>query len=74
MSTLQEIEASAQALPADQRAQLVTRLLGSLPPVLDDDDGGMAEAHRRDTEMNTEPAAQRSEKEFLSAVLAARKR
>ena len=44
MTTLNEIEASAMALPDQQRAALASHLLESLPAVLQDDDDGLAEA------------------------------
>lgn len=56
MVTLAELEAQAMDLPHAERAQLATRLLYSLPPELHDDDGGLAEALRREAEMDADPA------------------
>ena len=44
-------------LPESDRAILAARLLGSLPVVLSDDDLGIAEAMRRDAEMDLDPSA-----------------
>jgi hypothetical protein len=53
MSTIPDIEKLALDLPQQQRATLAASLLDSLPAVLSDDDEGIAEALRRDAEMNT---------------------
>ncbi len=74
MSTLQEIEQNALKLPETHRATLAAKLLDSLPPVLADEDEGVAEAMRRDHEMGGDPAASMSEGQFLAAVRAPRKR
>lgn len=52
MSTIPEIEKLALDLPEQQRATLAASLLDSLPAILSDDDEGVAEALRRDAEMN----------------------
>ena len=57
MQTLSEIEREAMKLPDGDRACLASRLLDSLPAVLWDDDDGLAEAIRRDAEMDRDPAA-----------------
>ena len=44
-------------LPEAQRATLACRLLDSLPVVLSDHDEGVAEALRRDAELECDPAA-----------------
>jgi hypothetical protein len=44
MATIAEIEKLAQDFPENDRAVLAARLLESLPPVLHDEDGGVAEA------------------------------
>jgi hypothetical protein len=51
-----EIEKLAQDLFEKERAVLAAHLLGSLPPVLHDEDEGIAEALRRDAELETNPA------------------
>ena len=58
--SLQEIEQSALKLPETQRAKLAAQLLGSLPPVLADEDDGVAEALRRDAELDADPAQEMS--------------
>ena len=56
MPALAEIEAQAMELTASQRARLAASLLESLPALLCDDDGGLAEACRRDAEMDADPS------------------
>ena len=55
MATIVEIEKLALSLPEKERATLATNLLGSLPPVLFDEDEGVAEALRRDAEIDSNP-------------------
>ena len=55
MQTLSEVEQVAMRLPEAERATLAYRLLDSLPAVLADDDEGVAEALRRDAEMESDP-------------------
>ena len=73
MSTLQEIEVHALKLSDVQRAQLATQLLKSLPPILVDEDDGVAEAHRRDAELEADPSLGLSADEFRRAVLSSRR-
>jgi putative addiction module component (TIGR02574 family) len=54
MATIVEIEKFALDLPERQRATLAASLLGSLPAVLSDEDEGVAEALRRDAEINAD--------------------
>jgi len=54
MMTLTEVESLAFELPEQQRATLASRILDTLPPLLTDSDDGIAEAERRDTEMNAD--------------------
>jgi putative addiction module component (TIGR02574 family) len=56
MATVVEIEKLALDLPERDRATLVANLLHSLPPILDDEDEGIAEALRRDAEMDADPS------------------
>ena len=56
MATIAEVEKLALALPDSQRAILAAHLLRSLPPVLADEDEGIAEALHRDAELNSNPA------------------
>ena len=55
MSTIAEVEKLALDLPDSQRAVLAAHLLRSLPPVLHDEDEGIAEALRRDAEFDANP-------------------
>ena len=52
MISITEVEKLAFDLPDAERALLAAHLLGSLSPVLSDDDEGTAEALRRDAELN----------------------
>ncbi len=52
MSTLLEVEKLAFDLPESQRATLAAHLLESLPPVLHDEDAGLAEALLQDRELD----------------------
>ena len=54
MATIIEIEKLALNLPEQERATLAANLLDSLPPLLFDEDEGIAEALRRDAEMNAD--------------------
>ena len=67
MTTLSEIENSAMLLPEDERAQLASKLLCSLPSVLHDEDEGIAEAERRDAELDRDPSKGMSMAEFKAA-------
>jgi len=55
MATITEVEKLALALPENQRAVLAAQLLGSLSPVLHDEDDGIAEALLRDAELDENP-------------------
>jgi len=55
MATIIEIEKLALTLPEKQRATLAANLLESLPGVLPDDDEGIAEALRRDADLDANP-------------------
>jgi putative addiction module component (TIGR02574 family) len=54
MATIAEVEKLAFDLSDSERAVLASHLLSSLPPVLHDDDGGIAEALRRDSELDAD--------------------
>ena len=56
MGTVIEIEKLALDLPEQERAALAANLLNSLPGVLSDEDEGVAEAFRRDAEIEVDPA------------------
>jgi hypothetical protein len=55
MATIVEVKKLALDLPEKERAVLAASLLVSLPGVLWDEDEGIAEALRRDAEMNANP-------------------
>lgn len=55
MATIVEIEKLALTLPEEQRAILAVNLLNSLPGVLKDEDEGLAEALRRDADLQANP-------------------
>jgi len=55
MATVFEIEKLALDLPEQERAKLAADLLTSLPGVLSDEDEGIAEALRRDAEIDADP-------------------
>ena len=57
MPTITEIEKLVFDLPETQRAVLAAHLLRSLPSVLHDADDGVAEALRRDAELDADPNA-----------------
>lgn len=56
MATMIEVENLAFDLSDRERALLAAHLLDSLPPVLHDEDDGMAEALRRDADLDADPA------------------
>lgn len=56
MATIIEIEKLALDLPEHERATLVANLHDSLPPILVDEDEGIAEALRRDAELDADPS------------------
>jgi hypothetical protein len=55
MLSIAEVEKLAFELPDSERAILAAHLLRSLPPVLHDEDEGIAEALRRDAELDSNP-------------------
>jgi putative addiction module component (TIGR02574 family) len=57
VATITEVEKLALDLPESQRAVLAAHLLGSLPSVLHDEDEGIAEALRRDADLNANPSS-----------------
>lgn len=68
MVTLETLEAQAMQLPEDQRAVLAAHLLRSLPGILTDEDEGIAEAMRRDAELDRDPSAGMTLEEFRNAL------
>jgi hypothetical protein len=57
MRRVQELRRQADALSVGEKAELAADLLECLPPILDDEDEGVAEAQRRDREMDNDPSA-----------------
>jgi putative addiction module component (TIGR02574 family) len=55
MVTITEVEKLAFDLPESERAVLAAHLLRSLPSVLSDEDEGIAEALRRDADLDANP-------------------
>lgn len=55
MSTIIEVEKLALELSEQERATLAANLLDSLPAILSDEDEGIAEALRRDAEIEADP-------------------
>ena len=68
MSKAAEIEKLASELTERERANLAATLLHSLPPVLDDEDEGIAEALRRDAEMDADPSQRMSLADLEAAI------
>ena len=56
MATILEVEKLALDLSENERVVLAAHLLGSLPPVPQDADEGIAEALRRDAELDANPS------------------
>jgi hypothetical protein len=54
--TIIEVEKLALDLPEREQATLAANLLNSLPGILSDEDEGIAEALRRDAEIEADPA------------------
>jgi hypothetical protein len=55
MATIIEIQKLALDLSEQERATLAASLLESLPGILSDEDEGLAEALRRDSELDADP-------------------
>jgi len=68
MQTLTDLEQEAMKLPESNRASLASRLLDSLPAILSDADDGLAEALRRDAELDQDPGAGMTLDELRRAV------
>jgi hypothetical protein len=54
-SAVENLEKLVLELPEEQRAHLAASLLDSLPGILSDQDEGVAEALRRDAELDAHP-------------------
>ncbi len=68
MSTVVEVEKLALNLSERERAALAANLLESLPGILSEEDEGVAEALRRDAEIDADPAQSISLAELDSLV------
>lgn len=68
MTRLQTLKAEVLGLPDRERAILAAELLETLPPVLSDDDEGLAEAMRRDAELDADPSAGMTWEEIKKAL------
>ncbi len=68
MQTLTDLEQEAMKLPESSRASLASRLLASLPAILSDADNGVAEALRRDAELDQDQGAGMTLDELRRAV------
>ena len=68
MVTISQIEEQIMTLPDGARAELACYILRSLPTAYSDDDGGVAEAMRRDAEMNADPSACLTYDEFKRSL------
>lgn len=55
-------------LTESERARLASNLLSSLRPILNDEDEGVAEALRRDAEMDADPSACMTYEEFKRSL------
>lgn len=76
MLAIEEIERAVLALPARQRAALAEALLGSLPPPAEEwsEADELAEAERRDREIDSGRVQALNEDEFERRVEANRRR
>lgn len=68
MVTLAQLEAQIMTLPDGARADLACYILKSLPAAYSDDDGGVAEALRRDAEMDSDPSMCMTYEEFKQSL------
>jgi hypothetical protein len=69
MTPLKELEVAVLRLPEKDRMRLTDRLLGTLPaPEASDPDEILAEAGRRDAELESGKSNPLTEKQFLSGV------
>ena len=68
MSTESNVKELVLQLPVSERALLASILLRSLPKVLDDEDGGVTEAHKRREELIASPAIAISSEELRKRI------
>jgi hypothetical protein len=74
MTTLATVETLALELPENQRATLAMHILDSLPGLFSEPDGGLAEAQRRDAELDENPTIGLTLSEFDEKILSRRTR
>lgn len=76
MPAIHEIEKTVLALPVEQRVLLAESLLGSLPPIGNDmsEAEELAEAERRDREIESGQVQALNDADFWQQVEASRKR
>ena len=74
MTSLATVENLALELPEHQRATLAMHILDSLPGLFSEADGGLAEAVRRDAELDENPAMGLSLREFDQQISSRRTR
>lgn len=74
MATLTELEPLVLTLSLHDRASLASSLLSSLPPMLQDEDDGVAEALRREAEAENDPSVVLTMEEFQRGIAAMRDR
>lgn len=72
-SNVENLEKLALDLPEEERAQLAASLLDSLPGILSDQDDGIAEALRRDAELDAHPERAISLEELDTFIRSRRK-
>jgi putative addiction module component (TIGR02574 family) len=72
-SELENVEQLALGLSEEDRAQLAASLLDSLPGILSDQDDGVAEALRRDAELDAHPGRAISFEELETFIRSRRK-
>jgi hypothetical protein len=68
MTTLTAVEKLALELPESQRAKLALHILDSLPALFAESDEGIAEATRRDAEMDADPSIAVSLDDFVRMI------
>ena len=74
MTSLATVENLALELPEQQRATLAMHILDSLPGLFSEPDGGLAEAERRDAEMDANPSIALTLGEFDRSIQSRRTR
>jgi hypothetical protein len=74
MTSLATLLNLAMELPEQQRAALAMHILDSLPGLFSEADGGLAEAERRDAEMEANPSIGLSLAEFDQKIFSRRTR